>query len=86
MLYRMMIDFNMPATGKIKDMYIGFRVLPVLGRLLIGNQQRPLGLEHLNSNRFNIFIERPLVVEAFTEDARPLGIASYNHSEDETYN
>lgn len=85
MLYRMQIDFNTPESGEMKDMYIGFKDLPVLGTLLIGNQKRPLGLDHLNSSRFNVFIERPLVVEAFNEDARRIGIASYNYTEDELY-
>ena len=70
----------------MKDMYIGWDNLPVLGRLLIGNQKRPLGLDHLNSSRFNIFMERPLVVEAFNEDARRFGIAAYNVSDDQRYN
>ena len=85
MLYRMQIDFNSPDSGELKDMYIGFKELPFFGKVLFGNQKRPLGLDHLNSSRFNIFIERPLVVEAFNEDARRLGIAAYNSSEDEKY-
>ena len=86
MLYRMQIDFNTSDSVEMKDMYIGFKELPMLGTLLIGNQKRPLGLDHLNSSRFNIFIERPLVVEAFNEDARRLGIAAYNNTEDLVYN
>jgi phosphate-selective porin OprO/OprP len=86
MLYRMQIDFNTPDSGEMKDMYIGFKELPILGTLLIGNQKRPIGLDHLNSSRFNVFIERPLVVEAFNEDARRLGIAAYNNTDDQRYN
>lgn len=82
MTYRMQIDFNSPDSGEMKDVYIGFKALPVLGTLLVGNQKRPLGLDHLNSSRFNIFIERPLAVEAFNEDARRVGICSYNQTED----
>ncbi|MCH7688399.1 MAG: hypothetical protein IH899_17245 [Planctomycetes bacterium] len=74
--YRMQIDFNTPDTGEMKDMYVGFKNLPIFRRVLIGNQKRPLGLDHLNSSRYNVFIERPLVVEAFNEDARRPGIAS----------
>ena len=85
-VYRMQIDFNTPDSGEMKDMYIGFKELPILGTVLVGNQKRPIGLDHLNSSRFNIFIERPLVVEAFNEDARRFGIAAYNHSEDQVYN
>ena len=85
MVYRMQIEFNAPATGEMKDMYIGFKELPVLGTVLIGNQKRPIGLDHLNSSRFNVFIERPLVVEAFNEDARRLGVTASNNSEDLVY-
>lgn len=86
MVYRMQIDFNTPDSGEMKDVYIGFTDLPLLQTLLIGNQKRPLGLDHLNSSRFNVFIERPLVVEAFNEDARRLGVASYGVSQDESFN
>ena len=85
MLYRLQVDFNTVDSGEMKDMYIGFQELPILGTLLIGNQKRPLGLDHLNSSRYNVFIERPLVVEAFNEDARRTGIASYNYTEDESH-
>jgi phosphate-selective porin OprO/OprP len=86
MLYKMEFDFNEPSNPEIKDNYIGFQHLPVFQRVLIGNQKRPLGLDHWNSSRYNIFIERPLVVEAFNEDTRRLGICSYNVSDDEVYN
>ena len=86
MEYCMQVDFNSPAEGEMKDMYIGFKDLPLFRTLRVGNQKRPLGLDHLNSSRFNVFIERPLVVEAFNEDARRLGIASYGVSENEVYN
>lgn len=85
-LYRMQIDFNSPDSGEMKDMYIGFKSVPFFQRILIGNQKRPMGLDHLNSSRFNIFIERPMVVEAFNEDARRVGIAAYGVSDDEVYN
>lgn len=86
MEYRMQIDFNSPEEGEMKDMYIGFKDLPLLRTLRVGNQKRPLGLDPLNSSRFNIFMERPLVVEAFNEDARRVGIASYGVSQNERYN
>jgi phosphate-selective porin OprO/OprP len=85
MEYRLQIDFHSPAEGEMKDVYIGFNELPFFQTVLIGNQKRPLGLDHLNSSRFNVFIERPLVVEAFNEDARRMGIAAYGVSEDEVY-
>lgn len=86
MVYRLQVDFADPNDTTIKDAYIGFTELPLLGTVLFGNQKRPMGLDHLNSSRYNIFIERPTVIEAFNEDARRLGIAAYNYSEDEVYN
>lgn len=86
MLYKLEVDFNEPSNPEIKDTFIGFDYLPIFQRVLVGNQKRPLGLDHLNSSRYNIFIERPMVIEAFNEDARRMGIASYNVSDDEVYN
>lgn len=85
MLWRMQLDFNKPGTGEMKDMYIGWKNLPKNQVLLLGNQKRPLGLDHLNSSRFNVFTERPFVVEAFNEDARRPGLAMYGYTDDERY-
>lgn len=85
MLWRMQLDFNKPGTGEMKDIYIGFKNLPYNQELLIGNQKRPLGLDHLNSSRYNVFLERPFVIEAFNEDARRPGIAMYGYTDDLRY-
>lgn len=84
MHYRVQIDFNNPSAAEMKDVYIGFKELPYHQELLIGNQKRPLGLDHLNSSRYNVFVERPFVIEAFNEDARRLGAAMYGHRDDES--
>lgn len=84
MLWRMQVDFNNPGTPELKDVYLGFKELPHNQQLLIGIQKRPIGLDHLNSSRFNVFVERPFVVEAFNEDARRPGIAMYGYTEDES--
>ncbi len=86
MLYRIQIDFNNPQTPEYKDVYLGFTNLPNHQTLLIGNQKRPIGLDHLNSSRHNVFIERPLAVEAFNEDARRIGAAMYGYSDEELFN
>lgn len=86
MLYKTELDFGKPDGLVFKDMYFGFKDLPGVHKLLIGNQKRPYGLDHLNSSRFNVFIERPFVVEALNQDARRLGIASYGLSEDKAWN
>ena len=86
MLYKFEYDFANPEDPAFKDVYLGWTDLPIFQTLLIGNQKRPLGMDHLNSSRYNTFLERPLVIEAFNEDARRLGIAAYGVSEDETWN
>jgi len=84
MIFRMQVDFNNPQTPEIKDAYIGWTNLPSNQTLVLGNQKRPLGLDHLNSSRFNVFAERPLAVETFNEDARRFGLTMYGHSDDES--
>jgi phosphate-selective porin OprO/OprP len=85
MLYRIQLDFNNPSAGEMKDVYLGFNNLPYNQTLLIGNQKRPIGLDHLNSSRHNVFAERPLAVETFNEDARRLGICMYGYTDNEVY-
>ena len=82
MIFRTQIDFNNPAVAEMKDVYIGFTNLPNNQTMLIGNQKRPIGLDHLNSSRYNFFAERPFAVETFNEDARRLGICMYGHTDD----
>ncbi|HUG66314.1 MAG TPA: porin [Pirellulaceae bacterium] len=85
MLYKIDLDFNNPGTPEYKDVYLGWKALPYNQELLLGNQKRPLGLDHLNSSRYNVFMERPLVIEAFNEDARRIGLAMYGYTDDELY-
>jgi phosphate-selective porin OprO/OprP len=86
MLYKAELDFANGSNPEFKDNYLGWTDLPLLQTLLLGNQKRPYGLDHLNSSRFNVFVERPFIVEAFNEDARRFGLASYGTSENETWN
>ena len=86
MLFRTQIDFNNPSSAEMKDAYLGFNNLPHNQTVLIGIQKRPIGLDHLNSSRHNVFAERPLAVETFNEDARRLGVCMYGHSDDDMVN
>ncbi|MFP6618385.1 MAG: porin, partial [Pirellulaceae bacterium] len=86
MLYKVELDFANGSSPEFKDNYLGWKDLPLLQTLLLGNQKRPYGLDHLNSSRFNVFLERPFMVEAFNEDARRFGLASYGVSENQTWN
>lgn len=86
MFYKMETEFADPNNFEFRDVFFGFRDVPFLQSLVIGNQKRPYGLDHLNSSRYNVFIGRPNVIEAFNEDARRLGVVSYGVSDDLRYN
>ncbi len=86
MEYKIEMEFAGGNNVEYRDVYLGWNDLPVLRTLLIGNQKRPYGLDHLNSSRYNVFMERPFVVESFNQDARRFGIASYGVSQDERWN
>ncbi|WP_242631727.1 OprO/OprP family phosphate-selective porin [Rubripirellula amarantea] len=86
MLYKIEMEFAGGNDSEFRDAYIGWTDLPVLQLVLAGNQKRPYGLDHLNSSRYNVFIERPFVIEAFNEDARRLGLQSYGVSDDLAWN
>lgn len=64
-----------------RDAIIGVRELPYLNTLIFGNHKRPYGLDHLNSSRTNVFIERPFIIEAFNQDSRRLGISSNGNTD-----
>ncbi|MFV2069076.1 MAG: OprO/OprP family phosphate-selective porin, partial [Pirellulales bacterium] len=84
--YRIEMEFAGGAKTEFKDAWIGFKHLPFLQTVLIGQQKRPYGLDHLNSSRFNVFMERPFATETFNEDARRFGVAAYGVSDDLAYN
>ncbi len=86
MNYRIEMEFASGNDVEFRDVWIGFEDLPLFQTLLIGNQKRPYGLDHINSSRYNVFIERPFIIEAFNIDARRLGIESYGVSDDEVFN
>jgi phosphate-selective porin OprO/OprP len=86
MTYVAQLEFSGVDDPEFRDLYIGFKDLPWLQTLLIGNQKRPYGLDHLNSSRYNVFLERPFVIESFNEDARRIGVTSYGLSDDQAWN
>lgn len=86
MLYKVEMEFAGGNDSEFRDAYIGWKELPFLQKVLIGNQKRPYGLDHLNSSRYNVFLERPFVIESFNQDARRLGIQSYGVSDDQAWN
>lgn len=69
-------EFAGGRNPSYRDAYIGVNELPFLNTVLIGNHKRPYGLDHLNSSRTNVFIERPFIIEAHNQDARRMGVSS----------
>lgn len=89
MFYRLEGELGEFAGGnnlRYRDVFLGFRHLPFLNTVIVGNHKRPYGLDHLNDSNFNVFMERPFIVEAFNEDSRRLGISSNGFSEDLGWN
>ncbi|TWT80164.1 Porin P precursor [Planctomycetes bacterium CA13] len=86
MKYKLELEMAGANKSEFRDAYIGWSNLPIFQEVLLGNQKRPFGLDHLNSSRYNVFIERPFVIEAFNEDARRLGLQSYGITDDLAWN
>ena len=86
MFYKYEGEFAGGNNPSYRDAYIGFKNVPRLNTVIIGNHKRPYGLDHLNSSRHNVTIERPFIVEAFNQDSRRLGVSSNGVSEDQSAN
>ena len=86
MLYKIEMEFAGGNKSEFRDAYLGWDDLPYVQTLLLGNQKRPYSLDHLNSSRYNVFLERPFVIEAFNQDSRRFGLCSYGDSDDLAWN
>lgn len=86
MQYKIEMEFAGGNDAEFRDAYLGWKDLPWLRTFLVGNQKRPYGLDHLNSSRYNVFLERPFVIESFNQDARRFGAVSYGVSENQRWN
>lgn len=86
MMYKYEGEFAGGEDPSYRDAFLGFKDVPYLQTVIIGNHKRPYGLDHLNSSRHNVTIERPFIVEAFNQDSRRLGISSNGITDDEMWN
>ncbi len=86
MFYKYEGEFAGGVSTSYRDAFIGFKNLPLFNTVIIGNHKRPQGLDHLNSSRYNVFVERPFIIEALSEDSRRLGISSNGLSNDQAWN
>ena len=84
--YKIEMEFAGGDESEFRDVFISVKELPWLRTVIVGNHKRPYGLDHINSSRYNVFLERPFVIEAFNQDARRLGISSSGFSEDKVCN
>jgi phosphate-selective porin OprO and OprP len=85
-IYKLDFEFAEASQPQFRDMYIGKDNLPILQKVILGNQKRPYGLDHLNSSNYNVFMERPFIVQAINRNNRRFGIMSYRVTEDESWN
>jgi phosphate-selective porin OprO/OprP len=76
MHYKLELEFYDPGNALLRDVYFGFDDLPLLQLVIIGNQKRPLGFDQLTSSRYNAFMERAAITDAFNEDQRRPGMMS----------
>lgn len=86
MLYKVELELAGGEESEFRDVYAGWKDLPFFQQLLVGNQKRPYGLDHINSSRFNVFLERPWIIEAFNQDNRRLGVQSWGVSDNLAWN
>lgn len=54
------LDFAGDKTA-MTEMYVAVNDLPVLGKLLVGHTQEPIGMDSRTSNKYIQFVERPAV-------------------------
>ncbi|MEZ6120556.1 MAG: porin [Pirellulaceae bacterium] len=86
MLYKIEMEYAGGNDVEFRDVFLGWEEIPFLQTVLLGNQKRPYGLDHLNSSRYNVFLERPFIIESFNQDARRFGLVSYGYTDDLAYN
>ncbi len=84
--WRMQVDFSDPSDLAFKDVYLGWVGDDGQRSFQIGNQKLPLGLDALDSSRYTVFAERPLINAAFVENARRVGACFYGYTADESWN
>ncbi len=84
--YRIEMEFAGGHNSEFRDAFISVKDMSWLETVIIGNHKRPYGLDHLNSSRHNVFLERPFVIESFNQDCRRLGVSSNGVSENQAWN
>ncbi len=68
-------EMEFANTVEIKDAWIAFRRVPILGRIRLGHMKEPFSLERLTSSKHITFMERSIPTEALAP-GRNMGILS----------
>lgn len=81
--YFMQFDFAFFGRPTFTDVWTEVTHVPVLGNVRVGQWKQPFGLESVTSVRYQTFMERSLLFQAF-DPFRHIGAGFYNSSEDES--
>ncbi|MCK5856477.1 MAG: hypothetical protein KAG64_03245 [Bacteroidales bacterium] len=73
--YKLQVDFANNALT-LKDAYIRFKHIPIVGNLQVGHFKEPIGLNTLTSSKYLSMMERP--VASYLDLDRRLGLMIYN--------
>lgn len=79
-LYRIELDFALQGRPSFLDVYGQIIELPVVDNVRIGHFFEPFSIQRLTSNRFQTFMERPLL-DAFAP-ARNIGVMAFSTYDD----
>jgi phosphate-selective porin OprO/OprP len=79
--FKTQIEFS-ENNVEARDVYIGFRNIPIIGSIRMGYLKEPIGLELQASSNNITFMERPTTADGFQE-GRNTGILAFNTAFDE---
>ena len=78
--YRLEMDFALPGRPQFLDVYMSHYAFPALGNVRIGHFFEPFCMSRIIDNRFDIFMERPLLT--VFAPARRTGFMTFGATED----
>ena len=81
--YFSQLDFGFFGRPTFTDVWAEVTHVPVLGNVRVGQWKQPFGLEVVSSVRYQTFLERSLLFQAF-DPFRHIGAGFYDWSEDES--
>lgn len=80
--YKLQIDFANNALT-LKDAYIKFKHIPVVGNMKVGHFKEPIGLNTLTSSKYLTMMERPAA--SYLDLDRRLGLMIFNQHFDKRF-